>query len=389
MTVLFLPVLFLFNGTVSASTPQHDVALIKPLINTNGPEGGYYSQYYFNSLEFLQCGAVVKNTGTNVVNHVFLVFKITDWNNSAIVLRNSDTLQSLNPGESDTVKIPGNIDCQSWIWSNTATHYQFAIHADIDENPVNDTLQIPFPALSEWMWTRVSRSVTPNSSVTVSPSGTLHPGDFIGFTLNIPQGHHFGGYVEFYLADLVYHFGDATAEVYMNGHIMDTASFPVNGIPVQTGWISSDYMYMVQLYPDSTYYVGIRFNNTLSAPLVIGTDTSSWHTYYKETVSQVNGTWGPLNFVPVMHLICDPEGIPENAPPGYAKVYPNPAHKSITVDNVKGAGLELYDLSGRLMMNDDGKDAARNLDVSSLRPGIYLLRISSQNGLFTRKVTVE
>ena len=365
------------------------MALIKPLINTNGPEGGYYSQYYFNSLEFLQCGAVVKNTGTNVVNHVFLVLKLTDWNNSSIVLRNSDTLQSLNPGESDTVKIPGNIDCQSWIWSTTATHYQFAIHADVDENPVNDTLQIPFPALSEWMWTRVSRSVTPNLFVNVSPAGPLHAGDFVGFVLQIPQGQHFGGYVQFYMGDATYHYGDAFAEVYVNGHILDTASFTANGNPTMQGWISSEYMYMMQLYPDSTYFVGIRFNSNLSAPLVIGTDTSSWHTYYKETVSQVNGTWGPLNFVPVMHLICDPEGINEKQGAGGLHVYPNPAADILFVGNAADSKLSVCDLTGRVLLTDNGKETPRKIDISSLKAGIYLLQSNGKKGRACSKFVVK
>ncbi|MBW3544316.1 MAG: T9SS type A sorting domain-containing protein [Bacteroidetes bacterium] len=59
-------------------------------------------------------------------------------------------------------------------------------------------------------------------------------------------------------------------------------------------------------------------------------------------------------------------------------VYPNPVMHSLHLTQaagLKGAAISIVDARGRMVYK--GKLAAGTVDVSSLKPGLYLIRISS------------
>ena len=88
-----------------------------------------------------------------------------------------------------------------------------------------------------------------------------------------------------------------------------------------------------------------------------------------------------------MELICDPEGIPEKAKDGPV-VFPNLASSVLSVENVRDAKIELFDLTGELIFTDQQSTPTRTLDVSGFRSGIYLLRVSSKEKSDGRKVVI-
>lgn len=86
-----------------------------------------------------------------------------------------------------------------------------------------------------------------------------------------------------------------------------------------------------------------------------------------------------------------PSGQPEIIAAEDAVVYPNPARQEIRFtlpagDSYSGH-LEVYDYSGRLLMNADKPDMV--MDVTSLSPGLYILRIRGQERWYNARFMVS
>lgn len=73
----------------------------------------------------------------------------------------------------------------------------------------------------------------------------------------------------------------------------------------------------------------------------------------------------------------------------FVKVYPNPTRQYITVEtDVVFDALKLYDISGRLVLEQDVDTSANEvqLDISPFSDGVYLLKIQSQDGISTKRI---
>jgi hypothetical protein len=60
------------------------------------------------------------------------------------------------------------------------------------------------------------------------------------------------------------------------------------------------------------------------------------------------------------------------------EVYPNPFHDEINVRNAKIIAFEMYDMSGKLVLNGSVKNG--KIQTLNLQNGIYLLKIINANG---------
>ncbi len=73
------------------------------------------------------------------------------------------------------------------------------------------------------------------------------------------------------------------------------------------------------------------------------------------------------------------------------EIYPNPAHDKLIL-NLTGPGalIEIFDLSGQLLSTRIKADGINHieLDISDLKPGIYLLSLSNRAGKYTQKILV-
>ena len=70
------------------------------------------------------------------------------------------------------------------------------------------------------------------------------------------------------------------------------------------------------------------------------------------------------------------------------KLYPNPVKDMLYIqsnNHETGAVVQIYDLTGHLVLNKNMENHTTRLDVSGLRKGIYLLRMESKGKLVTRK----
>lgn len=75
------------------------------------------------------------------------------------------------------------------------------------------------------------------------------------------------------------------------------------------------------------------------------------------------------------------------------KVYPNPANDLLKIElssSLNGANLTLTDLSGRVLHQQTiGNGLVHELTLTGLAKGVYLMQITNQHEIFTRKVIVR
>jgi hypothetical protein len=71
-------------------------------------------------------------------------------------------------------------------------------------------------------------------------------------------------------------------------------------------------------------------------------------------------------------------------------LFPNPATNLIQINNPENRPvnqINFYDAMGNRVLKVD--DHAINIDISMLKPGLYLLEIISENASITRKLLIE
>ena len=66
------------------------------------------------------------------------------------------------------------------------------------------------------------------------------------------------------------------------------------------------------------------------------------------------------------------------------QTFPNPTNKYINWKGINAESAEIYDVSGRLIMTNYRPNG--RLDISSLKEGIYHLKLLSNKGTFVSKV---
>lgn len=71
-------------------------------------------------------------------------------------------------------------------------------------------------------------------------------------------------------------------------------------------------------------------------------------------------------------------------------VFPNPANNQITLDNGQTMikDISIYDIMGREIRKYPINETKSMLDVSNLQSGMYFLKITTEQGILTRKVQV-
>jgi hypothetical protein len=68
-------------------------------------------------------------------------------------------------------------------------------------------------------------------------------------------------------------------------------------------------------------------------------------------------------------------------------IYPNPANDMVTVDGFTANNGVIYNSLGqKVSLEENGQDT---LDVSHLRPGVYLVQLSTQKGVRTKRLIIK
>lgn len=73
------------------------------------------------------------------------------------------------------------------------------------------------------------------------------------------------------------------------------------------------------------------------------------------------------------------------------EIYPNPAHHQFSIASSSSApiGVDIYDLTGKKLVEKQNVLPNQSVDISSLASGVYLVRLTTNNGIITKKITVS
>jgi hypothetical protein len=385
LVVVLFSVLNLVQQLSIAQTLNNDLVLRKPLINTNEPDGGYYSEYYYDSFQQLFCGAIVQNTGTQGATNVYLQLDLLDNNNAVISTYYSDTILVLDTNQVDTVNILQAITDFNYNYYYRNISYRI-ISDSIDENESNNEYTIPFTGLYGGDWNSTSRADLATDTIDITQVINFQSGDFIGVTMNLGSWHHLVYGLQVSItepwADSLLMMG----EIYQNGVVIDS-------VPFYNGGSSYFYAFGGSLIQDSTFYVGVEITCPPGTSIPIAVDTSYFHNFEAETIARIGGVWTTLNFVPLMSLVCDPEGI-EEINVTQIRVFPNPATTEITVQwagSSKQSEVTIYNTQGQLVLHSIFDIQHSTFDISSFPSGLYYLQLFDAKGTLvkTEKVVKE
>jgi hypothetical protein len=71
-----------------------------------------------------------------------------------------------------------------------------------------------------------------------------------------------------------------------------------------------------------------------------------------------------------------------------ASLFPNPASSTITLSGVQGSSMQIFDLTGKMMLSLQNIAENQKIDVSSFAEGLYMVRISDGKNILTKKLNV-
>jgi hypothetical protein len=156
---------------------------------------------------------------------------------------------------------------------------------------------------------------------------------------------------------------------------LDTADFTVVFDSVMT---DSDY--------NIDFFVDANSNGSLDAP----PDDQSWRILLVDvdadtTINFVYDT----NYTDITVVVT---GVDEVGSENGFFAYPNPVKDELTLNMVKGAtGLSIYTVTGALILQQNLTPADRivKLNVSHLKPGLYLLRLNNGSTFSQQKFLKE
>jgi hypothetical protein len=70
-------------------------------------------------------------------------------------------------------------------------------------------------------------------------------------------------------------------------------------------------------------------------------------------------------------------------------IYPNPASSVLNIKNAENSSIEIYDLLGRVVLSEKNISISRQLNVSNLSTGTYLIKISNNGQIKTDKFIIN
>ncbi len=83
----------------------------------------------------------------------------------------------------------------------------------------------------------------------------------------------------------------------------------------------------------------------------------------------------------------------ENELASKTNLYPNPASDLLNIDlsaaNIETADIRIDNLQGQVLIRENAELSKFQLNIESLKPGVYFIHISSEKGQFTKKFLVQ
>ncbi|MEL6924058.1 MAG: T9SS type A sorting domain-containing protein [Bacteroidota bacterium] len=73
------------------------------------------------------------------------------------------------------------------------------------------------------------------------------------------------------------------------------------------------------------------------------------------------------------------------------RLFPNPATQEVTLELIDNqpAQVELFDLHGKRLLFETTRGSTTNIDISAFAKGIYLVRVSNENQVATKRLVIQ
>jgi serine protease AprX len=70
--------------------------------------------------------------------------------------------------------------------------------------------------------------------------------------------------------------------------------------------------------------------------------------------------------------------------------YPNPADEYVYFENTQGVvTINIYDIKGALIRTAELLNGKKQIQVSDLNPGMYIIQLVSKTNIYTEKLIIE
>jgi hypothetical protein len=168
--------------------------------------------------------------------------------------------------------------------------------------------------------------------------------------------------------------------------------------PKWTGKLYEFYPYLFEepIIVTGTFYVG--WQQQASGSLNIGFDAnhdSKERVFYRTQDVWFNSVFpGSLLIRPIMGkpLVLGEDENPQQSSGGQLSLYPNPANGRFSIDQSgekldRNAQLRLYNIYGAVVHEQTGVEGS--IDVAHLAKGMYIVRVNSNNRLYTGKLLIN
>jgi bacillolysin len=155
-----------------------------------------------------------------------------------------------------------------------------------------------------------------------------------------------------------------------------TADYKTGGAPLHVNYLDlSSNEPTLWLW---TFQGGTPSSSTLQNPEVAYNSTGTYRVTLKATNSTGNNTITKEGYI----VVSDATGInnPENKP---ALFYPNPVIDMLTIVYDKNFSVKIYNLQGELLLTGENKP---QLDLSIMKPGIYIMELETETGITKHKL---
>ncbi|MFO7790917.1 MAG: T9SS type A sorting domain-containing protein [Bacteroidales bacterium] len=161
---------------------------------------------------------------------------------------------------------------------------------------------------------------------------------------------------------------------------MFEATLPGDGFPVEVPEDFAEILVAVE------YYYGGE-----GSSFRLGTDGSvptSGHETWMYFMNDTQWYYYGGDHVPVIDIgKYDDNAVDVNEYDDFS-VYPNPTTGIVSIDNVQGATIEVYNMIGKRVRIIQNADFNNQIDLSGMSEGTYLVRITSDKGVGVRKINL-
>ena len=293
----------------------------------------------------------------------------------------------LYPMSSNLFSQSDSIDVLSPLPPNASIPYSFNLIFD-PLNSNNNYIKFKISAIANLYYnTRIYDSIQLNGSIETFETGELTYFPWVNdlikpWTIETNATKVYQGQYSLRSGNIT-NYGKTTLSINMKSIMKDSVSFFVK--------LSTEASYDIfMFYVDDVLVLSKSGEKDWQRyAFAVSTGNHNYKWIYEKDVSSSSGSdavWIDNIVFPLNAVITNISSVEENI--DNISVYPNPAQDIINISNLKAkSDIILYDLLGRVKFSSSSKIIS-NINVSSLKNGVYYLSIKSDKGIVNKKIII-